>query len=125
VQGLNPVASRLPERRSEQGCASYPEAPGSRTLRAPEQPIEIAPVPATKKLADDALSRIRENFDFADTDANGLLDFAEFSSLLRVLAPDCTIQQTAEGFSMVDTNSDGQIDYDEFLAWWRRVWWEF
>jgi hypothetical protein len=82
-------------------------------------------VPATKTLTDDVLSRIRESFDFADSDSNGRIDFSEFSSLLRVLAPDCTVQQTAEGFSMIDTNSDGQIDYDEFIAWWRRVWWEF
>ena len=78
-----------------------------------------------KKLPQAELQRIREGFEFADSDRNGRLDFDEFSSLLKVLAPDATVQQSAEGFSIVDTNSDGQIDYDEFLAWWRLVWWEF
>jgi Ca2+-binding EF-hand superfamily protein len=78
-----------------------------------------------KPLANQELERVRESFEFADADADGMLDFAEFSALLKILAPDTTVQQAAEGFSMVDTNSDGQIDHDEFLAWWRRVWWEF
>src|SRR4030095_5281395 len=63
---------------------------------------------AMKKLPNAELQRIREGFEFADTDRNGRLDFEEFSGLLKVLAPDSTVQQSAEGFSMVDTNSDGQ-----------------
>ena len=78
-----------------------------------------------RKLSADEPQRIRESFDFADLDADGHLDFEEFSGLMKILAPDATIAQTAEGFSIVDTNSDGQIDYDEFMAWWRRVWWEY
>ena len=78
-----------------------------------------------RTLPADEPARIRETFEFADADGDGLLDFKEFSGLMRILAPDATVQQTAEGFSMVDTNSDGQIDYEEFMTWWRQVWWEY
>ncbi len=78
-----------------------------------------------KPIPEETLAIIKENFEFADTDGNGKIDFKEFSSLLRILSPDSGMQQAAEGFSMIDTNSDGQIDYDEFLAWWQQVWWEY
>lgn len=78
-----------------------------------------------KPLSPEGLDNVRENFEFADTDGNGYIDFKEFSSLLKVLSPNVTTQQAAEGFSMIDTGSDGQIDYDEFVTWWKSVWWEF
>ena len=78
-----------------------------------------------KPLSEDHLQQVRENFDFADTDGNGLIDFKEFRGLLKVLSPESRTQQAAEGFSMIDTNSDGQIDFDEFVEWWETVWWEF
>lgn len=71
------------------------------------------------------LDTIRDNFDFTDTDGNGLIDFDEFATLLQVLSPESSVQQAAEAFSMIDTNSDGQIDYQEFISWWRQVWWEY
>lgn len=78
-----------------------------------------------KALSDDELATIRENFEFADADGNGTIDFKEFQKLLRVLSPDVGTQQAAEGFSMIDKKSDGYIDYEEFLEWWKTVWWEF
>ncbi|MEO0973810.1 MAG: EF-hand domain-containing protein [Pseudomonadota bacterium] len=78
-----------------------------------------------RPIPQDDLEMIRDNFNFADTDGNGLIDFEEFSALLRVLSPESTTQQSAEAFSMIDTNSDGQIDYPEFIAWWKQVWWEY
>ena len=78
-----------------------------------------------KTLSSDDLDRIRDNFDFADADGNGSIDFKEFASLLKILSPKTTIEQAGAGFSMVDTDSDGQISYDEFVDWWKQVWWEY
>jgi Ca2+-binding EF-hand superfamily protein len=78
-----------------------------------------------KTLSSDALKLARDNFEFADADGNGSIDFKEFASLLRVLSPKTGLEQAGAGFSMVDTDSDGQINYDEFVAWWKQVWWEY
>ncbi len=78
-----------------------------------------------KVLSADELEKVKDNFDFADADGNGAIDFKEFAKLLLVLSPDTGIDQAATGFSMVDTDSDGQISYDEFVTWWHQVWWEF
>jgi len=78
-----------------------------------------------KILSDDDRQKMKDNFDFADADGNGSIDFKEFAELLRVLSPDTSVEQAGAGFSMVDIDSDGQISYDEFAAWWQQVWWEF
>lgn len=77
------------------------------------------------ELTEEKRREISENFDFFDTDHNGHIDFDEFAKLLRILSPDCTVQQTAEGFSIIDTNSDGFIDLEEFIEWWQTTWWEY
>ncbi len=71
------------------------------------------------------IAEIRNSFEFFDKDANGLIDFDEFRSLLRTVNPEATTSQAAEGFSMTDTNCDGYVDLDEFVAWWQATWWEY
>jgi Ca2+-binding EF-hand superfamily protein len=78
-----------------------------------------------RALSGDDLKMVKDNFDFADTDGNGVIDFKEFASLLKVLSSKTGLEQAGAGFSMVDTDSDGQISYDEFVAWWQQVWWEY
>ena len=78
-----------------------------------------------KTLSDADLKQIKDNFDFADADGNGSIDFKEFAALLKVLSPESGVEQAGAGFSMVDVDSDGQISYEEFAAWWQQVWWEF
>ncbi|MEM6640689.1 MAG: EF-hand domain-containing protein [Pseudomonadota bacterium] len=78
-----------------------------------------------KPLSDDQLANVRDSFEFADRDGNGVIEFKEFASLLRVLSPNASDDQVGAGFSIVDTDSDGQISFDEFVAWWQQVWWEY
>lgn len=78
-----------------------------------------------KEIPEDELEQIKENFSFADTDGNGLIDFREFAGLLKILSPETKVHQAAEGFSMVDKNSDGYVDYEEFIDWWQSGWTEY
>lgn len=78
-----------------------------------------------KKLPDEKLREIHENFEYFDKDNKGYIDFEEFSEMLGVISPQSTMQQAAEGFSIIDKNSDGYVDLEEFVAWWQTAWWEF
>ncbi|MBM7168667.1 EF-hand domain-containing protein [Streptomyces sp. G44] len=53
-------------------------------------------------------------FDLADTDADGMLDRAEFARLREVLGN--RADNAAEAFDALDTDGDGRVDRDEYLS---------
>ena len=61
---------------------------------------------------------LREDFDQADSDRDGRIDLAEFSSLLEDLDAGMTAQELRIGFQEIDTDRDGRIDLREFITWW-------
>ena len=79
----------------------------------------------TKKLPQQKLEEIKDNFKFFDRDDNNEIDLGEFTQLLKVISPSTTLEQAETGFSMVDENNDGHIDFDEFIEWWQTCWWEY
>jgi len=68
----------------------------------------------TKKLPDQKLAEIKDNFKFFDRDDNNQIDLDEFTQLLKVISPSTTLEQAETGFSLVDENKDGHIDFEEF-----------
>ena len=66
------------------------------------------------KIAED----IRANFNHFDRDANGKIDFFEFTELMDALDADLTIEQARLGFESLDSDDNHQIDFDEFFTWW-------
>jgi Ca2+-binding EF-hand superfamily protein len=79
----------------------------------------------TKKLPEQKLAEIKDNFKFFDRDNNNEIDLGEFSQLLKVISPSTTLEQAETGFSLVDDNNDGHIDFEEFIEWWQTCWWEY
>ena len=61
---------------------------------------------------------LKENFDQADSDGDGRINFAEFSSLLQDLEAGMSAEDLRIGFHEIDTDHDGLIDLREFIAWW-------
>jgi len=61
---------------------------------------------------------LRQDFDHADNDRDGRIDFAEFSSLLEDLEAGMSAQELRIGFHEIDTDRDGRIDLREFITWW-------
>ena len=61
---------------------------------------------------------LKENFEQADSDGDGRINFAEFSSLLQDLEAGMTVDELRIGFHEIDTDHDGLIDLQEFIAWW-------
>lgn len=60
----------------------------------------------------------REAFAECDTNDNGTICFAEFTTLMNNLDADMTQEEYQIGFREIDRNRDGAIDFDEFFAWW-------
>jgi len=78
-----------------------------------------------RKIPEEQLVEIRENFEFFDRDSNNQIDLSEFTKLLRVLSPTATLEQAQKGFEIIDENNDDHIDFSEFLDWWETCWWEY
>jgi len=78
-----------------------------------------------KKISEEQLKEIKENFQFFDRDSNNEIDLGEFTKLLRVISPTATLEQAHKGFQIIDENQDGHIDFEEFMAWWESCWWEY
>lgn len=70
-------------------------------------------------LTDDELQEIKENFEHFDSDSNGVINFDEFSKLMKALgAPEADDDARKAGFDIVDSDNNGHIDLEEFIAWW-------
>jgi len=78
-----------------------------------------------RKIPQEQLLEIKDNFKFFDQDHNGQIDLEEFTKLLQIISPATTKEQAENGFSMVDENKDNHIDLDEFIEWWQTCWWEY
>lgn len=76
-------------------------------------------------LTDSQIKEVRKEFDFFDSDNNGMIDLGEFIELLTVLSPKTKVKSVQEAFDLIDENADGHIDFDEFLTWWQQGWWEY
>ena len=68
--------------------------------------------------SEEEIEEINENFDYFDSDRNGLLDFQEFTYLVDALGGDMQPDEMHTGFSYIDTDQNGYIDIEEFMAWW-------
>ena len=68
----------------------------------------------------EALRELGEDFEFADDDHDGYIDFAEFSALLDGLGAEMSGTDLRIGFQEIDTDRDGRINRQEFIAWWTR-----
>ena len=69
-------------------------------------------------LTDEQIEEIKENFDYFDSDNNGLIDFSEFTLLIRALDSDMNVEEMKIGFDIIDTDDNGAIDIEEFMEWW-------
>lgn len=76
--------------------------------------------PSQKKMAE-----IQKNFDFFDSDHNGMIELKEFISLLKVIEPSSTKEQAEQGFKLIDDDHNGVIDFEEFMVWWESCWWQY
>lgn len=63
---------------------------------------------------------LRAAFARYDRDANGHIDEAEFTELIRSLGVDMTPEKVQIAFMAIDVNGNGHIDFGEFAAWWGR-----
>jgi len=66
----------------------------------------------------EVLQELLEDFEFADGDHDGYIDFGEFSGLLDDLGADMSGAELRIGFQEIDTDRNGRIGLDEFVAWW-------
>lgn len=78
-----------------------------------------------KALTESQVAEVQKEFDFFDSDNNGMIDLGEFIELLTVLSPKTKVKAVQEAFDLIDENADGHIDFNEFLAWWQQGWWEY
>jgi len=75
---------------------------------------------AGSRVAPEALQELSEDFEFADGDHDGFVDFAEFTELLDGLGAEMSGTDLRIGFQEIDTDRDGRIGLQEFIAWWTR-----
>lgn len=61
---------------------------------------------------------LKEDFEQADSDGDGRINFAEFSSLLQELEAGMSTEELRIGFHEIDTDHDSLIDLREFIDWW-------
>lgn len=67
---------------------------------------------------EEEMAEINENFQYFDSDKNGLLDYQEFTYLVDALGGDMLPDEMHAGFSYIDTDQNGYIDIEEFMTWW-------
>lgn len=70
------------------------------------------------ELSQEKIAEIKENFDHFDEDANGRIDFFEYTKLLGALDAGMDAQALRAGFAHIDSDKNGEIDFEEFLGWW-------
>lgn len=67
---------------------------------------------------DERRSELQEDFEYFDSNQDGLLEFPEFVEFLDGLGADMTNEECRIGFEDIDSNRDGLIQFGEFFAWW-------
>ena len=70
-------------------------------------------IPTEEKCAE-----LREDFDYFDSDHDGLMEFGEFVGLMDGLGADMSSDECRTGFAEIDSDRDGVIEFEEFLDWW-------
>jgi calmodulin len=63
-------------------------------------------------------TRLREDFDFNDSNKDGRISLGEFVRLMSAMEAGMTAEECRIGFEQIDANGDGAIEFDEFAAWW-------
>ena len=63
-------------------------------------------------------AELREDFDTADSDGDGRIDFSEFKCMMENLDAEMSATDLQIGFREIDTDGDGRIELDEFVSWW-------
>ncbi len=61
---------------------------------------------------------MRAYFNGFDSKKNGVLDFSEFSALVKDIGFNLDHARLQEGFNKIDTDHNNLIDFAEFMAWW-------
>eukprot|EP01122_Echinamoeba_exundans_P018088 TRINITY_DN99_c0_g1_i2.p1 TRINITY_DN99_c0_g1~~TRINITY_DN99_c0_g1_i2.p1 ORF type:complete len:337 (-),score=42.05 TRINITY_DN99_c0_g1_i2:709-1665(-) len=69
-----------------------------------------------RSLDNSKVQRVKELFDLADSDHDGVITKPEFYKLCQTLQIDISKQQFEVLFSNLDTSSNGQIEFGEFLS---------
>ena len=69
-------------------------------------------------LPEERLAELREDFEYLDSDQDGLMEFGEFVQFMDGLGADMSEQECRVGFAEIDSNHDGRIQFGEFLSWW-------
>jgi calcium-binding protein CML len=67
----------------------------------------------------EVLQELQEDFESADGDHDGYIDFGEFTVLLDDLGAEMSGMDLRIGFQEIDTDRNGRVSLDEFVAWWR------
>ena len=75
---------------------------------------------ARRHLAPDpeAQQELRDDFESADGDRDGYIDFGEFSGLMDELGAEMSATDLRIGFQEIDVDRNGRISLDEFITWW-------
>ncbi len=67
---------------------------------------------------EDRIEELKEFFSDCDSNRDGLIQLAEFSTLLKNIGSDVTEDECRIGFAELDADQDGRIDFNEFVTWW-------
>eukprot|EP00931_Biecheleriopsis_adriatica_P005561 TRINITY_DN107060_c0_g1_i2.p1 TRINITY_DN107060_c0_g1~~TRINITY_DN107060_c0_g1_i2.p1 ORF type:complete len:221 (-),score=51.56 TRINITY_DN107060_c0_g1_i2:138-800(-) len=62
---------------------------------------------------------MRQVFNMADKDHDGLLSKAEFTSMMRKALPELPCKKMQEAFARADSDHDRTISFEEFAKWMR------
>lgn len=63
-------------------------------------------------------ARLREDFDFNDSNRDGRITLGEFTRFMSALEAGVTAEECRIGFEEIDTDGDGAISFEEFVSWW-------
>lgn len=69
-------------------------------------------------MSDDNYEEMLAYFNGFDSKKNGVLDFSEFSELIKGLGFNLDHERLKDGFNKVDTDNNNMIDFEEFISWW-------
>ncbi len=67
---------------------------------------------------EERIEELRECFAEVDKNADGVIQFSEFESLLHNLGSELSASECRIGFKEVDSDNNGEISFDEFATWW-------